>query len=204
MCNDNASPVVVNCSFSGNRAHLGGGMANGLSSAPAVTNCTFSNNSADYGGAMENWRFSAPAVTNCTFSGNWAAFGAGGMFNHESSSPVVTNCILWGDSPGEIYNYDEESEPVVNYSDVQGGYEGTSNIDADPLFLGPASGDYHLRPGSPCVDAGTNDAPDLPAYDFEGDPRIADGNRDGTAVVDMGVDEVYGYALYLPLVFKGY
>ena len=34
----------------------------------------------------------------------------------------------------------------------------------------------------------------LPVYDFEGDARILDGNGDGSAIVDMGVDE----AIYVP------
>jgi hypothetical protein len=29
------------------------------------------------------------------------------------------------------------------------------NIDADPLFLG--NSDFHLQPGSPCIDAGNPD-----------------------------------------------
>jgi hypothetical protein len=78
----------------------------------------------------------------------------------------------------------------VTYCDVQGGFPGTGNIDADPVFLDPGSGDFHLDPGSPCIDVGTNDAPDLPPYDFEGDDRIIDGDGDSMAVVDMGVDEV--------------
>jgi len=55
-----------------------------------------------------------------------------------------------------------------------------------------SNGDYHLQSTSPCVDAGTNDDPELPDTDFEGHPRILDGNNDGTATVDMGVDEFPG------------
>ena len=74
----------------------------------------------------------------------------------------------------------------MTFSDVQGGYPGMGNIDANPLFANAAAGDFHLLPCSPCIDTGDNAAPDLPATDFEGDPRIDNGT------VDMGVDEVVG------------
>ena len=152
---------------------------------------------------MGNWGFSLPTLTNCTFSGNSALEG-GGMYNIDHSSPTLTNCILWEDTPEAIFNEDAGSRPIVTYSDIQGDYDGTGNIDTDPLFLGPGDGDFHLRPDSPCIDAGTNDAPHLPEHDFEGDPRVMDGNSDGTVVVDMGVDEGSWYPVYLPLVFRGY
>ena len=53
-----------------------------------------------------------------------------------------------------------------------------------------ANGDLHLDPGSLCIDVGNYAAPYLPSHDFEGDIRILDGDGDGTAIVDMGVDEV--------------
>ncbi|NIV37023.1 MAG: hypothetical protein GWN58_48605, partial [Anaerolineae bacterium] len=77
----------------------------------------------------------------------------------------------------------------MTYSDVEGGYEGQGNIELDPRFVEPDSGDLHLQPDSPCIDVGDNDALDLPDYDFEGDLRILDGDGDGWAVVDMGTDE---------------
>lgn len=200
MFNGDSSPTVTGCTFSGNNAQLdyGGGMYNGGSS-PVVTNCTFSRNRAGHeGGGMHN-NASSPVVTNCTFSGNKSVFATGGGMYNDASSPVVTNCILWGDNPDEI-----SGSANVTHSDVQGGYSGAGNIDADPLFVDPGMGDYHLLRGSPCIDAGSNDAPNLPDFDFEGDPRVMDGNRDGTAIVDMGVDEVYGYILHLPLIFRSY
>ena len=46
----------------------------------------------------------------------------------------------------------------MQYSDVQSGWPGQGNIDADPLFVDPANGDLRLVPGSPCIDAGDNTA----------------------------------------------
>jgi len=107
-------------------------------------------------------------VTDCTFSSNLALHG-GGMYNDSFSSFAVTNCIMWGDSGGEIYNY-FSGGPTVTYCDVQGGYTGTGNIDADPMFGNPYSGyAYDLKPGSPCLNAGTSTG--APSTDILGRPR---------------------------------
>jgi len=82
---------------------------------------------------------------------------------------------------------------------VEGSYPGMGNIDLDPLFVDAAGGDLHLGTGSPCIDEGSNAAPNLPPYDFEGDPRILDGDGDLVAVVDMGVDEAPGEVILTPI-----
>jgi len=194
MNNLNSSPTVTNCTFSGNMAYnIGGGMSNNNSS-PIITNSTFSGNTVYLnGGGMSNYYSSSPTVTNCTFSGNTANNIGGGMHNSYSSSPTVTNCILWGDSTNEISNY--TSTPSVNYSDIQGGYTGTGNIDADPMFVDEANGDLHLKPLSPCIDAGDNSASALPATDIDGDdrridhPTVPDTGNGTPPIVDMGADE---------------
>ena len=81
----------------------------------------------------------------------------------------------------------------TKYTNIKGGCEGEGNIDTDPLFVDvsdpdPANWDLHLRPDSPCIEAGTNDV-ELPETDYEGDTRIIDGDGSGTATVDMGADE---------------
>jgi parallel beta-helix repeat protein len=183
-----SSPTVTGCAFSDNSAANGGGGMGNDSSSPTVTNCTFSGNSAEFGGGMGT-RFDSPTVTSCTFSGNAADSQGGGMFNY-SSSPALTNSILWGDTApagSEIYNFDSDAS-AASYSDIQGGYEGTGNIDADPLFV--STTDLHLQSTSPCIDTGSNDAvPDDLTTDLDGNPRIVDGDDDSTATVDMGAYE---------------
>jgi predicted outer membrane repeat protein len=201
ILNQNSLAALTNCTFSGNSAgSVGGGMHNFGSESPRLTDCTFSGNSAGtVGGGMYN--YGAPMLTNCTFWGNSAVHEGGGMYNGGISSPTLTNSILWGDTPDQISN--SSGSAIVTYSDIQGGWLGEGNIDLDPLFVEPGNGDFHLGLGSPCIDAGDNAAPGLPDYDFEGDPRIIDGDGDGTATVDMGVDEAR-IRVYLPLVLRGY
>ncbi len=76
-------------------------MHNSYYSSPVMTNCTFSGNSAGYYGGGMLSDASSPALTNCTFSGNWAGQGGGGIYNQPGASPALTNCILWGDTPNE-------------------------------------------------------------------------------------------------------
>jgi hypothetical protein len=201
MYNSGSSPRVTNCRFSGNEAIEGAGM-NNMNSRPRVINCTFSGNSAaQWGGGMYN-SGDSPVVTNCTFAGNQAVSG-GGMYNH-LNNPTVTNCILWGDTPDEIYN--DGSNPIVTYSDVQGGtgqsWFGTHCIDFDPWFMDTSNPDQNLwnlrlKAYSECIDAGDTTA--LPGgiwVDLGGKPRVSDdpqtwdtGLSVSGATVDIGAYE---------------
>ena len=167
MHNDASAPVVTGCSFSGNTVSLadpaiayGGGMCNAAFSTPTVVNCAFFSNRASCGGGMGNLS-SSPVVTNCTFTLNTATGGTtpygGGIYNTgASSAPKITNCILWNDSATtgpEIYDA-SSSIPTVAYSCVQGGYAGTGNIIADPLFVA-APANLRLQDPSPCINTAT-------------------------------------------------
>ncbi len=93
--------------------------------------------------------------------------------------------MIWEDLPEEIAG---GGSPTITYSDIRG-LGGGTNIDEDPNFVDPDAFDFHLLPGSPCIDAGDNFYA-LYSLDWDGDQRIIDGDGDGTPTVDMGMDEV--------------
>jgi len=64
----------------------------------------------------------------------------------------INNSILSNDGSDEIQTGDPE--PIVGYSNVQGGWPGVGNIDQDAEFRSLAGFHYLLAPGSPCIDAG--------------------------------------------------
>ena len=82
----------------------------------------------------------------------------------------------------------------MSYSDIEGGWTGTGNLDADPLFVDAANGDYRLGVGSPCIDKGTSAS--APASDIEGTPR--------DRAPDMGAYEWVGFRIFLPLTLKSF
>ena len=217
-----SSSILANCAFSGNSVNgtsvYGGGLyTDSFYGPPALTNCTFSGNSANgtalaYGGGMYNG--DSATLTNCTFSGNSAKHAGGAIYHGNTISPLtLTNCVIWGNfAPGGAQIDQVPGTTVtVTYSDVQGSFAGTGNINADPLFVrrpNPGSdgswstadddyGDLRLHACSPAADAGNNDAPRLVGIttDLGGGSRFLDiptTTHPGVGtppIVDMGAYE---------------
>lgn len=140
----------------------------------------------------------APAIVNCTFSGNiltdpgsndppaeWGR-NSSGIYNF-CNAPTVTNSIVYANANGQIK---DETLPIVpppggattvTYSDIQGGWPGAGNINADPLFTNAGAGNFILLNGSPCTNTGTNSVVN---------PRDLRGvTRPREMVIDMGAFE---------------
>ncbi len=194
--------TMANCIISGNLATSRAGGIFCRYGHQKITNCIFTGNSANNAGGILCFSTNLN-ITNCIFNANSSNTGNALTCNYPNmshpSNVGVINCIL-ADGGNEISDRDG-STITVTHSDVQGGWSGEGNIDADPLFIEPGywdpngtpvdanddiwfNGDYHLLPASSCIDAGDpNYIPEPNETDLDGNPRIKDGR------IDMGAYE---------------
>lgn len=178
---------------------MGGGIACTASVAHFENNLVAGNHSTFVGanGSGGGIFFSASNSTliNNTVVDNSSASGVAGILFAIRSDPLIVNTIVWGNNgpqgPADLGTR-VDSDPVFVNCLVRGGWHGPGegNIETDPQFVNPATDDYRLRLRSPCVDRGNEEAVELPMTDFEGDPRVIDGDAGPRPRIDIGADEL--------------
>jgi hypothetical protein len=189
--------TATNCTFSGNQAvgGLGGNLYGSLGS-----------NGMGLGGGIFAVNASVD-VLNGTFAFNQADEGGGGVCNlgygesaeyGETSSVFMRNTIL-ADTLSGASDYFSTNAIATNVDlgnnnliQVNNGFDGGIVSTADPRLTslqdnGGPTWTHALLNHSPAIDAGDNTA--LPATDQRGYPRIADGDGNGSAIVDLGAVE---------------
>jgi predicted outer membrane repeat protein len=133
----------------------GGGIYNYLSEDLFLENCILADNSSLDGGGIYNYQ-SSLELKNSTITLNSATNFGGALYNY-LSVPVISNSILWDNAApagSEIYN--NSSSTTITYSDVKGGYSGTGNLNANPLFMNELAGNFRVSHDSPVIDMGDN------------------------------------------------
>jgi parallel beta-helix repeat protein len=188
-------PVIRNNRIQGNRGD-GVGMVN-RSDANIIQNIIVGNTNSGItwlvpSGARGPW-----VINNTIFRNGTAGISADGF---DVSSRIINNIII-GTPALSVGGFNDNNPPQVRnnniFSTTGAAYAGlisnltgvAGNIAADPLFVCQPGEDFRLLPGSPCVDAGTNGAPELPSLDFQGATRIMDGDTNGSVLVDIGAYE---------------
>ncbi len=182
--NSGGTVSVTNTQFKFNSANFDGGAINSQGGILNLTGCHFHDNPGfgSVGSAVANLFGNTATLVNCSFAGNAGNFNGG--FDSFNSTATITNCIFWDNTPGEIL-HGGTGTTTVTWSDVEGGWGGPggNNIDADPLFVDPSGDNAQLLFGSPCINAGNDDAPGVPALDYFGVPRIRH------CRIDLGIAE---------------
>jgi parallel beta-helix repeat protein len=172
-CWSNSNPLLKDVTVTGNSTDLYGGGIYCYESSPDLSNVTITGNSAsDAGGGFYCYNNSGPTLTNVTISDNMASDAGGGFYCASFSGPSLMNSIFWNNLPQEIYffGFHEPCSITVSFSDIQGGeaeietngngtvYWEEGNLDSDPLFCNPDSGDYTLAANSPVFGLGEGGA----------------------------------------------
>ena len=142
---------------------------------------------------------SSPTIRNVTIVDNTYGIEA-----YARSEPDISDSIFWRNIGGDLFGCQ------VRYSRTSQTSEGEGNITADPLFVDPNSGDYHLfsargrywpehdvwvldRVTSPCIDGGDPNADPLDEPMPNGG-RINMGAYGGTVQASMSPGRPFGQA----------
>jgi len=168
-----SNPIICSNFIGYNQARYGSGIVLNYTGAHISNNVIASNfGAADYyGGAgiwiVNNLSGSSKVIENNTIVDNEANLstnGSGGVVVWSASAVTMKNNIIYNNlAPSGLQIKLASSTPSVTYCDVMGGFTGSGNFDADPLF---EPGGNYLSATSPCIDAGDssimyNDIEDL-------------------------------------------
>lgn len=159
--NSTGTHSFTRCHFTNNWADDDGGAIFLQYGTTTLNSCLFALNAADDdGGAIECYSGSTLNVNNCTFADNTSIDGS--AIKGGGTCTIINSCF-W-DNTGAA---DLDGTFTVTYSNVEGGYTGTGNINVDPNFTG--SGDHPYQPDttSDMITGGSNG--DMTAYDILGD-----------------------------------
>ena len=175
ICKNASSPKIRDMIFQNNSATTGGGAfrIEGGSHLTAEKILIRSNYAQGFGGAINAWDGSITADNLLIYAnesdGSLFDFGGGGTATLKNSTIVdnktnsifsvgnndltMTNSIIRHSN--DLLNiWGDDGTAIITYSNIEGGYTGTGNIDADPMFCDTLSYKYYAT--SPVVGAGEN------------------------------------------------
>ncbi|MBN3034802.1 MAG: C10 family peptidase [Bacteroidales bacterium] len=153
--------------FANHASSCGGALLAAGGATVAVKRCLVYDNDAVKGGAMALYDVQAELTHNTVYDNNASDTCGGILVNNTTGS--ILNCILWENHPDQIVS--QAANVSVIYSDIQGGWDGTGNINTDPEFqdgmlyyFNLTWPEYPMPDGgkSPCIDTGDPSSPQDP------------------------------------------
>ncbi len=195
-CSEKLQPEIANTSILDNHASSEGGGLYLKGCDASLDNLVIAGNQIDAGN-LGSGLYLADQNTilrHLTIANNTGGDGSGIYL--QVGTAVLTNTIIAGQAVGIFAEQEAQAQlrttlwgtgEWANGLDWGGPgmvFTGTQNIHADPLFVDPVQGNYHIEALSPAVDAGQQT--DL-VSDLDNQPRPAPGSD----LLDIGADETW-------------
>ena len=209
----NCGVTLTNCTFSENWADYGGGMYNAYSNVNLINSILWANEAYYY---YEIYNYSTNLiVVYCDVNGGWA--GDGNIdkdpcfFEVEPPDGSWTEDAYYDSSTFQSTLTNSGADWAVN--ELAGKFVSPNTPQMLQFFIVSNDVntikvwsnvtavaeegdtyhiyDYHLRVDSACIDRGYPDGYYTGQTDIDGEPRLFDGDANGTEIVDMGADEYY-------------
>lgn len=197
--------TIAECIFYDNRAGGNGGALADIHGI--IRDSAIMHNAADgNGGAIAN---SSAHLLNCTIMNNRTQGRGGALWWSIATSPTIRNCIFWNNAeirkPETSHTehfFAGPANPIISYCCIQNSisntiyYAGIGNLLKNPTLVDGVGMNYHLLPGSPCIDAGDPDSTQTNRLDIDRQPRIMGKH------IDIGADEWAEGCISQPLPYQ--
>ncbi|UCC44421.1 MAG: PKD domain-containing protein [Candidatus Zixiibacteriota bacterium] len=146
------APVVANNVVANNWSQYGSGINISYANIIVRNNVVARNFGGDRWSGSGIYQFrNTMLCENNTVVYNQSALQGGGIKIASGYATLRNNIVWYNEAPSDAQIYLLNATATVEYSNVQDGWPGTENIDADPLL---SEGLIYTLEGSPCVDAG--------------------------------------------------
>jgi hypothetical protein len=187
-CGD-GNPKILNNIIKDNRARYGGAIVLNWCNGTIRNNVIADNSGGqDYGGGgiwLNKSLGGSRLIENNTIINNRSITDGGGILMYNQTTAILRNNIIFNNTgtSGSQISLRSGATVSASYNDIEGGWNGTENIDADPII---DSVTYMLFiENSPCIDTGDpdtdyNDPEDTATPGLAGYPSL------GTVRNDMG------------------
>ncbi len=202
LSNTDSATITQTIVKNNTATETGGGVYIRNSNTLPINATLLAQNNAENGGGLYMVNSNAD-IDFCTIADNTSTEPGGGILVEEPKDDLtISNSIIYVNSPDQLSMPDPNTDFDIDYSCIDGGYDGDHIITEDPRFINPAEQNYKISVYSPCFNMADPDG--TSAYDLKKlTSRQKRSDNTFNANYDMGayemMDILEDYQVYKPV-----